>query len=220
MCLYYEFASWSSLFEHLDCTNLNRRFVQTAGFRICVQTERVSIGDSDQRPPYSDQPPHSDAIQIRLNTPLTDFQSNYTNILSDILKSSDSDDRRQAGEWELGVSLSLALSVLGDILNAVVQKVVKNNSVFSTFCDDLVGSACIHRGLQGQARSASYKRNRVCGLALVAQSHSFQLHLTPRCMGARTIFKTIDLTTTFPRCARILVSIMFVRGFAEHALSI
>jgi hypothetical protein len=49
--------------------------------------------------------------------------------LSDILESSDSDDRRQAGEWELGVSLSLALSALGDILIAVVQKVVKNNSV-------------------------------------------------------------------------------------------
>jgi hypothetical protein len=60
---------------------------------------------------------------------LTDFQSIHKNILSDILESSDSDDRRQAGEWELGVSLSLALSALGDILIAVVQKIVKNNSV-------------------------------------------------------------------------------------------
>jgi hypothetical protein len=33
------------------------------------------------------------------------------------------------GEWELGVSLSLALSALSDILIALVQKVAKNNSV-------------------------------------------------------------------------------------------
>jgi hypothetical protein len=32
MCVYYEFTTWSSLFEHLDCTNLNQRFVQTARF--------------------------------------------------------------------------------------------------------------------------------------------------------------------------------------------
>jgi hypothetical protein len=49
-----------------------------------------------------------------------------------------------------------------------------------------VGSARLYRGLQGQARSASHERNRVRGHALVAQSRSFQLHLSPRCMRART----------------------------------
>jgi hypothetical protein len=49
-----------------------------------------------------------------------------------------------------------------------------------------VGSARLYQGLQGQARSASHERNRVRDHALVAQSRSFQLHLTPRCMRART----------------------------------
>jgi hypothetical protein len=49
-----------------------------------------------------------------------------------------------------------------------------------------VGSARLYRGLQGQARSASHERNRVRGHALVAQSRSFQLHLSPRCIRART----------------------------------